>query len=47
VAPRDASAVDLALYVYLLAPYGLLDYIGILHYVLADAHLLLGHRPLG
>src|SRR5215217_2659343 len=42
----DASTLSLVLDVYLLAPDVLLDDLGVLHHVLADADLFLGHRAL-
>src|SRR5215218_7418132 len=36
----------LVVYVYFLAPYVLLDHLGILNHVLADAHLFLGNGAL-
>src|SRR5215218_8204950 len=41
-----AAVGGIVLYVYLLAPYVLLDDLGVLHHVLADADLFLGHGAL-
>ena len=45
-APLEApvAALGLVLYLDLLAPYVLLDYLRVFHNVLADAHLFLDHR---
>src|SRR3712207_1035871 len=43
---RAAAPLGCVLYLYLLAPYVLLDYLCVLNYVLADAHLFLGHGAL-
>src|SRR5215217_297447 len=41
-----AAVGGVVLYLYLLAPYVLLDDLGVLHHVLADADLFLDHRAL-
>src|SRR5918997_3648605 len=41
-----AAALGVVLYLYLLAPDVLLDDLGVLHHVLADADLFLGHGAL-
>src|SRR5215217_1000090 len=41
-----AAVGDIVLYLYLLAPYVLLDDLGVLHHVLADADLFLDDRTL-
>src|SRR5829696_5080510 len=41
-----AAVGGIVLYLYLLAPYVLLDDLGVLHHVLADADLFLDHRAL-
>src|SRR5919112_6309909 len=47
-APLEVPAAPLGfvLYLYLLAPYVLLDYLSVFHNVLADAHLFLDHWAL-